>query len=251
MGVPTSGDFNMFGTATTASIAGAIEAGGSNVSSLTTFEELISASNASLFDSTYAGTITTPSTDVSASLQYRNYPIVPVVYYSCGTTVTNSTALLTSGTYPTVFVNPTDTAAGRTLTWNTEGVNRPNKYDLYANGVFVASTGWKGTADYWGPWGNFSLNFIENNLVFPKNYGKGRLFLISPKAEINFSKNLFWTTFMQYNTQRDNFNINSRLQWRYLPMSDLFLVYSDNYLVDNFGPRNRAFVIKLNYWSNL
>jgi len=101
------------------------------------------------------------------------------------------------------------------------------------------------------PWGNFSLNFIENNLVFPKNYGKGRLFLISPKAEINFSKNLFWTTFMQYNTQRDNFNINSRLQWRYLPMSDLFLVYSDNYLVDNFGPRNRAFVIKLNYWLNL
>ena len=158
MGVPTSGDFNMFGTATTASIAGAIEAGGSHVSSLTTFEELIAASTASLFDSTYSGTITTPSTDVSASLQYRNYPIVPVVYYSCGTTVTNSTALLTSGTYPTVFVNPTDTAAGRTLTWNTEGVNRPNKYDLYANGVFVASTGWKGTADYWGPWGNFSLN---------------------------------------------------------------------------------------------
>ena len=153
MGVPTSGDFNMFGTATTASIAGAIEAGGSNVSSLTTFDDLIAASTASLFDSTYAGTITTPSTDVSASLQYRNYPIVPVVYYSCGTTVTNSTALLTSGTYPTVFVNPTDTAAGRTLTWNTEGVNRPNRYELWANGVQIADTGWKGTAAYPGLWG--------------------------------------------------------------------------------------------------
>lgn len=73
MGVPTSGDFNMFGTATTASIAGAIEAGGSNVSSITTFEDLIAASTASLFDSTYSGTISSLS-DVSASLQYRNYP---------------------------------------------------------------------------------------------------------------------------------------------------------------------------------
>jgi len=101
------------------------------------------------------------------------------------------------------------------------------------------------------PWGNFSLNFVQNNLEFPGNYGAERLLLLGPKAEINFSKNFFWTTFMQYNTQRDNFNINSRLQWRYMPMSDLFIVYSDNYIVEYFGPRNRALVLKLNYWFNL
>ena len=101
------------------------------------------------------------------------------------------------------------------------------------------------------PWGNFSLNFVQNNLEFSGNYGAEQLLLFGPKAEINFSKNFFWTTFMQYNTQSDNFNINSRLQWRYMPMSDLFIVYSDNYMVEYFGPRNRGLVLKLNYWFNL
>ena len=101
------------------------------------------------------------------------------------------------------------------------------------------------------PWGNFSLNFVQNDLDFSGNYGAEQLLLFGPKAEINFSKNFFWTTFMQYNTQSDNFNINSRLQWRYMPMSDLFIVYSDNYMVEHFGPRNRGLVLKLNYWFNL
>ena len=101
------------------------------------------------------------------------------------------------------------------------------------------------------PWGNFSVNFIYNDLRFPGIYGRQPLFLLGPKAEVSFSRNLFWTTFFQYNTQRDNFNINSRIQWRYLPMSDLFVVYSDNYMVENFGPRNRTLVLKLNYWLNL
>ncbi|MEL6923460.1 MAG: DUF5916 domain-containing protein [Bacteroidota bacterium] len=101
------------------------------------------------------------------------------------------------------------------------------------------------------PWGNFSINFVQNNLKFPEPYGETQLFLIGPKIEINFNTNLFWTTFLQYNTQRDNFNINSRLQWRFQPMSDIFLVYSDNYAVEFWGPKNRALVLKVNYWLNL
>ena len=101
------------------------------------------------------------------------------------------------------------------------------------------------------PWGNFSLNFEQNDLKFPDPYGEDKLFLISPRIEINFSKSLFWTTFLQYHTQRDNFNINSRLQWRFQPMSDLYIVYTDNYAVEFWGPKNRALVIKLNYWFNL
>lgn len=101
------------------------------------------------------------------------------------------------------------------------------------------------------PWGNFDLNFVVNNLDFPDIYGDEDLFLISPRVEINFSTNLFWTTFLQYNTQQDNFNINSRLQWRFQPMSDLFIVYADNYAVEFWGPKNRTVVLKLNYWLNL
>jgi hypothetical protein len=102
------------------------------------------------------------------------------------------------------------------------------------------------------PWGNFSLNVESNVLKFDEPYGNAELFLISPRFEINFSNSLFWTTFVQYNTQRNNFNINSRLQWRFKPMSDIYLVYTDNYFVDPFlKNKNKAIVFKANYWLNL
>lgn len=91
-----------------------------------------------------------------------------------------------------------------------------------------------------------------NKLRFPGSYGQTELFLLQSRAEINFSNALFWTTFIQYNTQRNNININSRLQWRYKPASDFFLVYTDNYFTDPFlKNKNRALVFKLNYWLNL
>jgi len=98
------------------------------------------------------------------------------------------------------------------------------------------------------PWGIFGLNLVQNTLNFPDPYVDDNLWLIGPKIEFNFSTTLFWTTFLQYNTQRDNFNINSRFQWRFHPLSDIFLVYSDNYAVDQWGPKNRALVLKINYW---
>ncbi len=112
------------------------------------------------------------------------------------------------------------------------------------------------------PWGTFSTAFAYNNLQFGDPYGERVLYSISPKIEISFSNNLFWTTFLQYNTQAENFNVNSRIQWRFAPMSDIFLVYTDNYLVETddtvdnfriseFGPKNRAIVFKVNYWLSL
>ncbi|TAE47195.1 MAG: hydrolase [Bacteroidetes bacterium] len=101
------------------------------------------------------------------------------------------------------------------------------------------------------PWGNFGINFERNVVRLPDPYGSAELYLISPRIELSFTRNLFWTTFLQYNTQADNFNINSRLQWRFKPMSDLFVVYTDNYALQEFGVRNRAIVLKLNYWLTL
>lgn len=98
------------------------------------------------------------------------------------------------------------------------------------------------------PWGNFGLGLEYNNLSFPDPYGQTTLWAITPRVELSFSRNLFWTSFLQYNTQADNFNINSRFQWRFSPMSDIFLVYTDNYAVENFGVKNRAMVLKATYW---
>jgi len=99
---------------------------------------------------------------------------------------------------------------------------------------------------------NLSIQAEYDKLIFPDVYGSTELILISPKIEINFSTKLFWTTFLQYNTQQNNYNINSRFQYRFRPMSDLFLVYTDNYYTTPFlKNKNRAIVFKLNYWLNL
>ena len=96
---------------------------------------------------------------------------------------------------------------------------------------------------------NVRLNAQLNQIQLPGNYGSTKLILIAPRIEYNFSTQLFWTTFIQYNTQSNNFNINSRLQYRYKPMSDFFLVYTDNYFTDPlFKNKNRALIFKLSYW---
>jgi hypothetical protein len=102
------------------------------------------------------------------------------------------------------------------------------------------------------PWLNVSMGLENNHIRLDPVYGNADLTLATARMEVNFNTTLFWTTFVQYNTQSDNFNINTRLQWRYAPMSDIFVVYTDNYLIDGkFGPQNRSFVIKANYWLSI
>lgn len=101
------------------------------------------------------------------------------------------------------------------------------------------------------PYGLVSLDFSYNNIRLPDPYGDADIFLIGPRFDITFNKSLFWTTFIQYNSQIDNININSRLQWRFKPVSDIFIAYTDNYFPDDFVNKNRALVIKMTYWLNL
>ena len=99
---------------------------------------------------------------------------------------------------------------------------------------------------------NFGLRSQFNKIELPGKYGSTNLVLIQPKIEYNFNTQLFWTTFIQYNTQSNNFSVNSRLQYRYKPMSDFFLVYTDNYFTDpTLKNKNRALIFKFNYWFNL
>ena len=105
------------------------------------------------------------------------------------------------------------------------------------------------------PWGNFSIGYQWNDIVFPDPYGSAKITALSSKLEIGFNKNLLWTTLFQYVDQSDFVGINSRLQWRYAPMSDLYLVFLDNYdiILNPLDQRklennNKALVLKLSYW---
>ncbi len=96
-----------------------------------------------------------------------------------------------------------------------------------------------------------SMGVNYNSIKLPEPYESADLWLISPRINITFNKSVFWSTLVQYSNQLDNLGFNSRLQWRFAPLSDLFLVYNDNYFVNSFMPRNRSINLKLTYWLNI
>lgn len=96
-----------------------------------------------------------------------------------------------------------------------------------------------------------SLDVNYDKITLPDPYSSADLWLISPRVGFTFSKSIFWSTLFQYSNQRDNLGINSRLQWRFAPLSDLFIVYNDNYSVNIFEPKYRSINLKLSYWLNI
>ncbi|TAE00253.1 MAG: hydrolase [Bacteroidetes bacterium] len=96
-----------------------------------------------------------------------------------------------------------------------------------------------------------SLNYSYNRISLPEPYATADLFLLGPRFDLTFTKNLFFTTLLQYNNQIENINVNARLQWRFKPVSDFFLVFTDNYDSTNFKVKNWSLVAKFTYWLNL
>ena len=101
------------------------------------------------------------------------------------------------------------------------------------------------------PYANISIQFDYNEIELPAPYSDNNFWLIGPKIDLTFTDKLFFTTFIQYNEQADNLNINARFQWRFKPVSDLFIVYTDNYVPNGLNVKNRALVMKLSYWFNI
>ena len=98
-----------------------------------------------------------------------------------------------------------------------------------------------------------SLKFRYDKIDLPEPQNSVALFLISPKVDFTFSKNIFWATFVQYSNFSNSLGINSRFQWRFAPLSDLFLVYTDNsnYIENDFIPNFRTINLKITYWINI
>jgi hypothetical protein len=106
-----------------------------------------------------------------------------------------------------------------------------------------------------------SADFSYNRIRLPEPYNNSDLILLAPRFDFTFTRKLFFTTYIQYNSQINNWNINSRLQWRFKPVSDLFIVYTDNYASSSYfnedgiyigkgQPKLRALSLKLSYWFN-
>jgi len=98
------------------------------------------------------------------------------------------------------------------------------------------------------PWGSIGLNIDGNGIDLPHPYSRNAIFAIGPKAEISFSRSLFVNTIVQYNSQNRNLGAYARLQWRFRPLSDLFIIYTNNHQTEPWSRRNQAFTAKLVYW---
>jgi hypothetical protein len=142
--------------------------------------------------------------------------------------------------------------------WGTSYTSKPQKLFTYAfasryggyyangNRLFLsADLGYR-----FQPFVNITLNANYNYISLPKPWGQTRFWLVGPRIDVTLTNTFFFTTFIQYNEQQKNINLNTRLQWRYKPASDFFIVYTDNYYSDPFFVRNRALVVKITYWWN-
>jgi Domain of unknown function (DUF5916) len=163
--------------------------------------------------------------------------------------------------------DPTNTgltplAKGTRHRWNTAGVDYVSKPQaLFTFDFSVRYGGYYSNGAKWTlvndvgyrvqPYLNISIATTYNSLQLPQPYGTVAFWLVGPRIDVTMTNTLFFTTYIQYNQQTRNMNLNTRLQWRYKPASDLFLVYTDNYQTTPFSVRSRAFVLKFNYWWNL
>lgn len=101
------------------------------------------------------------------------------------------------------------------------------------------------------PYLSGSIQMQMDRIELPAPYPSATILLVGPRFDVTFSKSMFWATFIQYSNQRQNFSVNTRLQWRFAPLSDLFIVYNDNYDTTLFSPRFRSINLKLTYWLNI
>ncbi len=150
---------------------------------------------------------------------------------------------------------------GEQYTWNRYGVTyTSDQRNLFrytvgvTNGTFYNGTNFNVLGEMslrYQPYGNVSIRFDYNDLKLPGNYGSQKLFVAGPRFDVTLTDKIFITTFFQYNTLLDNVNLNARFQWRYKPASDFFIVYTENYIPENFASKNHSLVFKFTYWFNL
>ncbi|WP_020602973.1 carbohydrate binding family 9 domain-containing protein [Spirosoma spitsbergense] len=153
--------------------------------------------------------------------------------------------------------------------WGTEFDSKPQSLFTYGfssryGGYYANGTRLNLTADLgyrFQPYVSLAASASYNDIRLPQPWGHTTFWLVGPRFDLTVTNTLYLTTFVQYNEQQKNMNVNARVQWRYKPASDFFLVYTDNYLPNSaqigqdvpgfFSVKNRALVLKWTYWWNL
>jgi hypothetical protein len=143
--------------------------------------------------------------------------------------------------------------------WGMDFISKPQSVFTYAlstryGGYYENGTRLNLAADVGyriQPYVSLLVSTSYNEIRIRAPWGKRTFWLIGPRLDVTLTNKLFFTAFAQYNEQQKNTNLNTRLQWRYRPASDLFIVYTDNYFPETGAVKNRALVVKFTYWWNI
>ncbi len=149
---------------------------------------------------------------------------------------------------------------GDTFTWTEAGasfisdIRKPFNYMLSTRyGGYFDGTKFTVNSELYyriQPYSSLAIVTSYNNIIMPEPYTSAEFLLIGPRLDITFTNKLFFTGLVQYNNQIDNLNFNLRLQWRFAPVSDLYIVYTENSHPLDYRVKNRGLVVKLSYWFN-
>jgi hypothetical protein len=154
----------------------------------------------------------------------------------------------------------TKLAKGQSFHWREAGISfasdlrKPfnfvlsSRYGGYFNGTRLAVNG----ELYYRiqPYCSLAVVSTFNSISLPSPYSSADFILIGPRLDITFTNKLFFTGLVQYNNQIDNINLNLRLQWRFAPVSDLYIVYTENSSPLDYRVKDRGLVVKVSYWLN-
>lgn len=150
--------------------------------------------------------------------------------------------------------------AGESFSWNEAGVSFTS--DVRKSFNFLISSRYGGFFDgskftlhselfyRIQPISSLALVTSYNNISLPEPHTSAEFILIGPRLDLTFTKTLFFTSLVQYNNQIHNLNLNFRLQWRFAPASDLYLVYTENSDPLDYRVQNRGLALKVSYWIN-
>ncbi|HKZ38973.1 MAG TPA: DUF5916 domain-containing protein, partial [Chryseolinea sp.] len=98
------------------------------------------------------------------------------------------------------------------------------------------------------PYGIIGLNLSVSRFSLPHPFGSNAVYYFGPRAEVAFTRKIFFTSVVQYASLANNLNYYARFQWRFRPLSDLFLVYSANQDTQLDYTKNHNLVLKVVLW---
>lgn len=112
-----------------------------------------------------------------------------------------------------------------------------------------SSRGISGNVGYrFQPWLTSFLSYNYTRLQMPAPLADNEVFFGGLELRASLSRSLFADMQLQYNSLGESIGLYARLQWEFKPLSNLFLVYQDNYYESFSQLQRRNLSAKLVYW---